>query len=122
MIADHWRSRQGELVRRFIYAGCVIAAMGLTANFGQSTAWAQNNSDQPVSRQEFDQLKKDNAELKQEVTDLKKQQSDQATNSEQDADDFEKELKAIESKVNSAMPGLESVVIAGDANVGFQAI
>jgi hypothetical protein len=112
-------------VRKFISASCVVVTLCLASargqNNGGSTGGA-NANDQPVSRQEFDQLKKDNADLKQEVTDLKKQQADQATNSQQDADDFEKELKGLEAKVGSAMPGLESVVIAGDANFGFQAI
>jgi NTP pyrophosphatase (non-canonical NTP hydrolase) len=102
---------------------------------GQDTT----NNQQPVTRQEFEELRKDNADLRQEVADLKKQQADQASNTEkelgdvkkqqadqatsadQDTDDFDKQLKTLNDRVDKAHPGLESLVIAGDANFGFSA-
>jgi hypothetical protein len=88
-----------------------------------SPAWGQDNTtndQQPVSRQEFDQLKKENTEMQQELTDIKKQQADQATNADQDSSDFDKQLNALQAQVEKDHPGLEGLVIAGDANFGFQ--
>ena len=96
--------------------------MAQNSDGGRSGRDLNADGTQPVSRQEFEQVKKDNADLKQEVADLKKAQADQTSNAQQDSDDFEKELKAIEKKVNSALPGMENVVIAGDANIGFQTV
>jgi len=98
-----------------------ICVVGL---FLLSTAWGQDNSNdqQPVSRKEFEELKKDNAEMKQELTDLKKQQAEQASNADQDAQDYDKQLKAIQEQVAKDQPGLEGLVIAGDAEFGFQTI
>jgi hypothetical protein len=87
-----------------------------------STANAGTDDQGPVSRQEFNELKKDNAEMKQELADIKKTQTDQQTNADQDAEDYEKALKSMQDQIQKAQPGLESVVIAGDAAFGFQAV
>jgi hypothetical protein len=88
--------------------------------FLHSAAWAQDTSTtQPVSRQEFDQLKQDNAEMKQELADIKKQQSDQASNAQQDDQDYDKAIQSMQSEIAKNAPGQESLVIAGDANFGF---
>lgn len=76
---------------------------------------------QPVSRQEFEELKKDNAELKKDLADVKKEQADQAANADQDAQDNDKRLKDIQAQVDKNRGGLESFVLAGDAEVGFVA-
>jgi len=100
---------------KFLFSIFVVALLLLSPARGQDTA-----STQPVSREEFDQLKKDNAEMKQELNDLKKQQTDQASNADQDAQDYDKQLKDLHDQVNKDHPGLESLVIAGDANFGFE--
>jgi hypothetical protein len=98
---------------------CGTFAIGL---FLLSPAWGQDNTaNQPVSRAEVDQLKKDNAEMKKELADLKKTQTEATTNSDQDAQDFERELKSLKDDIDKARPGLEGVVIAGDAAFGFVA-
>jgi predicted metal-binding transcription factor (methanogenesis marker protein 9) len=50
------------------------------ALFLLAPAWAQDNSanQQPVSRQEFEELKKENAEMKQELTEIRQEQAEQA--------------------------------------------
>jgi hypothetical protein len=100
----------------------VLVAIFVVSLFLHSPARAQDNtnSQQSVSRQEFDQLKKDNDEMKQELSDIKKQQSDQATNADQDSQDFDKQLNALQEQVQKDHPGLEGFVIAGDAAFGFQ--
>jgi hypothetical protein len=94
----------------------VVGLFLLSPARGQDTA-----STQLVSRQEIDQLQKDNAEMKRELADVKKAQTDQAAAADQDAQDTDKQMKAIQDQVNKAHPGLEGFVIAGDANIGFQA-
>lgn len=80
-----------------------------------------NSTTQPsVTRQEFDQLKQDNTEMKQELTDLKKQQTDQASSADQDSQDIGKQLNDLQAQVVKDHPGLEGLVIAGDANFGFR--
>lgn len=127
---------------------CGIFAISL---FLLSLARAQDNSaSQPVSRQEFEELKKENAEMrqeldqlkhqlvatpaqqpttapsedtteiKQELAELKQKQAEQEANAEQDAQDYDKELKAINDQIDNDRPGLEGFAIVGDANVGFQ--
>jgi hypothetical protein len=99
----------------------VFGAIFVVSLFLFSTARGQDTaSTQPVSRQEVDQLEKDNAEMKQELADIKKQQADQTTSADQDADDFDKQLNAIQALVEKYHPGLEGLVVAGDANFGFQ--
>jgi hypothetical protein len=71
-------------------------------------------------RQEFEQLKKENAETKQELADLKKQQADQASSADQDAQDYDKQLKTIQDALQHSHNGLEGFVLAGDANIGFE--
>jgi len=97
-----------------------ICVVGL---FLLSPAWGQDNANdqQPVSRKEFEELKKDNAEMKQELADLKKQQTEQASTADQDAQDYDKQLKEIQDAVDKERPGLEGLVIAGDANFGYNA-
>jgi hypothetical protein len=87
-----------------------------------SPSWGRENppTSQPVSRQEFEEMKKDNAEMKQELNDIKKQQADQAANADQDAEDTEHAIKQVENKVQTALPGLDGFVLAGDAAIGFQ--
>jgi hypothetical protein len=89
-------------------------------------AATQPADSQPVSREEFEQLQKqnaqilqDNAEMKQQIGDLKKQQADLSTNADQQADDDEKEAKIIQEEIDRDRPGLEGLVISGDANIGF---
>jgi hypothetical protein len=85
-----------------------------------SPAWGQDNPNAPVTRQEFDQLKQDNTQLKKDLADVKKQQTDQAAGADQDAQENDKRMKDLNEMINKAQSGLESVVIAGDASVGFQ--
>jgi len=104
-----------------MYKGLLgICVVGL---FLLSPAWGQDNANdqQPVSRKEFEELKKDNAEMKQELADLKKQQTEQASTADQDAQDYDKQLKEIQDAVDKERPGLEGLVIAGDANFGYNA-
>src|SRR5208282_978495 len=54
-----------------------------------------------------------------ELSDLKKQQTDQATTSEQDAQDYDKALQSVQEEIAKQHSGLESVVFAGDANIGW---
>ncbi|MDP9172872.1 MAG: hypothetical protein M3O30_03290 [Planctomycetota bacterium] len=98
---------------------CGVLAIGLLSALPARGQDASTNQ-QPVSRQEFDQLKKDNAEMKQQLADLSKKQVDQSANAEADAKDFDKALKGLTDQIGKARPGLESLVIAGDANVGFR--
>jgi len=98
-----------------ILCGLLIAAPLLV-----STAHAQEAAtSQPISRQEFDELKKDNAEMKQELAEIKKQQADQASNADQDAADYDKALKDLTAQVDKDKPGAEGLVIAGDSAFGF---
>jgi hypothetical protein len=90
-----------------------------------SNAKAQDTS-QPISRQEFDELKKDNAQMKQdnaemkkELADLKKQQTDQATNADQDEQYTQSSFQAVNAELAKDKPGTEGLVIAGDAAFGF---
>jgi hypothetical protein len=103
---------------RILLGICVVVL------FLPPSAWGQDNTDnqQPSTRQEIEQLKKENAEIKQEVADLKKAQADQAKNAEQDAQDFDKQMEDIQKAVNKLQSGLEGVVIAGDANFGFETV
>jgi hypothetical protein len=78
------------------------------------------NNTQPVSREEFEQLKKDNAEMKKELADLKHGQVQQAASADQDAQDYETQLKIVRDLAERSKPGLEGFVLAGDANMGFQ--
>ena len=94
----------------------VVGLFLLSPARGQDTATTQ-----PVSRQEFDQLKKDDAEVKNELADVKKQQADQAAAADQDAQDNDKQMKTIQDQVNKDHSGLEGFVIAGDANIGLAA-
>jgi hypothetical protein len=111
-------------MRKYIFGMCTLALLQFSTARGQDntgsppagstqSAAVEAGGDAPVSRQEFNEMKK-------ELTDLKKQQADQTANASQDADDFDKSLKAINDQIAKIHPGLESVVIAGDANVGFQ--
>jgi hypothetical protein len=99
----------------------VIPSVCLIGLFLLSPARAQDNpgSTQPVSREEFEQLKKDNAEMKKELAELKKGQTEQASNAEQDAKDYDTQLKVIRDAVSHEKSGLEGFVLAGDANIGF---
>ncbi len=100
----------------------VLFGMFVAGLFVVSPVFGQDNSDdqRPVSRQEFDQLKKDNAEMKKELADVKKQQTETSTNSQQDSQDYDKAIKALQDEIDKARPGLEGVVIAGDAAFGFE--
>src|ERR1039458_9626226 len=100
-----------------------LLAFALTPLFFLSPVRGQANSDnQPVTRQEVDDLKKDNAEMKKELADVKKAQTDQATSADQDSQDNDKALKGLSDVVDKIRPGLENVVIAGDASFGFQTL
>jgi hypothetical protein len=101
---------------------CVVLVSLLPQARGQDNSNSPQSAgnQQPVSRQEVDQLKQDNAEMKKELADVKKVQADQAAASDQDAQDNEKQMKAIQDQVNKDQPGLEGFVIAGDANIGFE--
>jgi hypothetical protein len=86
-----------------------------------ASAHAQDNpTTQPVSRQEFEQLKQDNAEMKKQLADVKKQQADQSVNADQDAQDIDKRFNALVNQVGKSVPGLEGLAVVGDANIGFQ--
>jgi hypothetical protein len=131
--------------------GSVIASLLLLV-----PAWADDNADnqQPITRQEFEQfkkdaveikkdnaeLKKDNAELKRELAELKKQQTEpagnvelkkevaelkeqqaaQAKEADETAQENDQQFKVLRDQVKKDMPGLTGLVIAGDANFGFQ--
>jgi len=96
-----------------------ICVMGLSLPLA-ARAQDAGNDQQPVTRQEFEQMKKNNAEMKQELADIKKQQVDQANNADQDAQDLDKQLNALQAQVTKDNPGLEGFVLAGDAAFGFQ--
>jgi hypothetical protein len=90
----------------------VILVLGL---FPLSIVRAQDAATtQPVSRQEFDALKK-------QLTDLQKQQATQSNNSSQDEQDFSSQLQSLQDQINKNLLGTEGLVIAGDAEFGFQA-
>jgi len=99
-----------------VLLGILVAGLFMLA-----PAWGQDNSanNAPVTREEFEQLKKDNAELRKEMAELKKQQAEQAKAEEEDSNDHEKHLKDLEQAIKQAKPGLEGLVVAGDMNVGF---
>jgi hypothetical protein len=85
-------------------------------------AWGQDAaSSQPVTREEFEQLKKENAEMKQELTQVKKDQAEAATNADADAADFDKAIKEIQQDIDKQHAGLEGFVLAGDASFGYSA-
>ena len=108
---------RSQMMPRFLFA------FALTPLFFLSPVRGQANSDnQPVTRQEVDDLKKDNAQMKKELADVKKAQTDQATSADQDSQDNDKALKGLSDMVDKIRPGLENVVIAGDASFGFQTL
>ena len=106
-------------MRKIIYGMCASLLLQLAPAWGQDNGGATT---QPGEQEQINQLKSDNSEMKQEISDLKKQVSDQATNASQDEDDFDKSMKAVHDELAKISPGLESLVIAGDANFGFQAV
>ncbi|MGD0540446.1 MAG: hypothetical protein ABSB33_02900 [Tepidisphaeraceae bacterium] len=109
-------------MRRILFGTIVVGLFLLSPARGQDRSNNPPPTTQPqtVSRQEFQQLQKDNAEMKQELADVKKAQADQAAAADQDAQDNDKQMKAVQDQVNKIHPGLESFVLAGDAAFGFQ--
>ncbi len=93
----------------------VLFGIVILGTFLRSPVWGQDNSTtQPsVTRQEFDQLKQDNAEMKQELSEIKKQQTDQTTNSDQDAQDNDKTIKAL--RIRSARRSQVSKALSSPA-------
>jgi gas vesicle protein len=99
-------------MKRVLIAAAVAGLFFLAPARGQDTTTTSQ-------QQEIDQLKKDNAETKKELADLKKAQADLATNSDQDAQDNDTQMKALKDEINKDRPGVEGLVIAGDAAVGY---
>jgi len=104
--------------------GGAFALAAATALFGPSIVRAQtpppNNAadDQsPPTRQEFNAVKEELRQTKAELADVK--QKSEAAPSSADMDDFDRRLKEIGDAANRALPGRETIVIAGDASVGF---
>ena len=97
-----------------VAAGALLPLSAARADDAPSTQPA-------VSRQEFEDLKKENAEIKRELANLKKSQDEQAANAAQDAADVDKSLKDIQKDIDSVKPGLEGFTVVGDANIGFNA-
>jgi hypothetical protein len=99
----------------------ILCGILVTVTLLRSIAQAQDAAtSQPVSRQEFDDLKKDNAEMKKELADLKKAQADQSNNSDQDAQYTQSAIQAVTAEVAKQKSGAEGLVIAGDAAFGFE--
>ena len=86
---------------------CLVFSTFLAGLFCLSPAWGQDNPDNtgPVSRQEFNQVKK-------ELADVKKQEADQQTNADQDAQDSDKRMKDLSEQIAKFHPGLEQFVLA----------
>jgi hypothetical protein len=107
---------EGATMFRIHVTIIVVGLFLLSTARGQDAA----SSTQPVTREEFEQLKKDNAEMKKELAELKKGQTEQATNADQDAQDFDTQLKIVRDLAQRERPGLEGFALEGDANIGFQ--
>jgi hypothetical protein len=100
-----------------LYTAAAAMLLAMPVAYGQDAT--STNSTGPVTRQEFDQLKKDNSDLKLELNAVKQQQADQAKNADQDAKDNEDALKAINDQLAKVHLGFDTVVIAGDAAINF---
>ena len=85
-------------MQKVIVATCLVALFLLSPARGQDNP----NNTQPVTREEFEQLKKDNAEMKKELAALKKGQTQQAANAEQDAQDYDTQLKIVRDLADRA--------------------
>jgi hypothetical protein len=89
-----------------------------------------------VSRKEYEQLLREQAQMRQELEQLKAERRVPATSqpasqaaspagdvvqpvSQSDFDDLDARLRKLGDQVHSALPGTEHLVIAGDAAVGF---
>jgi hypothetical protein len=97
-----------------LYTAAAALLLALPVARGQEPPTSQ-----PITRQEFDQLKKDNSELKQELDTVKQAQAEQAKNADQDAKDNEDALKLINDQLAKTHLGFDSIVIVGDANINF---
>jgi hypothetical protein len=99
---------------------CVAAAQQIPAS-------------QPVSREEYERVLRDQAEMRRELDEIKAEKAKTAQApappkvaapasppvTQDDLDDVEKEIRALGNQVHAALPGTEHLVIAGDAAFGF---
>jgi hypothetical protein len=104
----------------------ILGSLLLSPAFGQentasTTQPADPKGQQPVTREEFEQLKAENAEMKKELESLKKGQSDVARDSDQNAEDLSTQIDMVRDIAKQGSPGLEGFTIVGDANIGYAA-
>src|SRR5882757_3053658 len=78
---------------------------------------AANDNQSPPTREEFNAVKEELKQTKAELADVKKKT--EAAPSSADMDDFDRRLKEVGDAAARALPGKESIVIAGDASIGF---
>jgi hypothetical protein len=91
------------------------SARGQPAPTSQPAPAADDQS--PPTRQEFNAMKQELDQTKAELADVKKK--GEAAPTSEDMDDFDRRLKEVNDAASRALPGKETVVIAGDASVGF---
>jgi hypothetical protein len=72
-----------------------------------------------VSRQEFEQLKREHDEMKQQLQQLVKDQKQAAADADDAQTETDNRLKVLKDAVDFDKPGKESFTVVGDASVGF---
>ena len=93
--------------------------LALLATGGAAYGQAAPADNAPVTRQEYDALKKELAEMRTELTAAKKERADQQADNDAYFKDLEKIVKDVQDNAKLHTPGSTKLLITGDASVGF---
>jgi hypothetical protein len=107
---------------RNVRLSLIIQIVALTTTTLVRLAQAQNSPNTEVdqgtpTREEFNAVKEELRQTKAELADVKKQAANAPSST--DMDDFDRRLKEASDAISRALPGKETVVLAGDAAIGF---
>ena len=106
--------------RRTIRLAAMLSVFAIARAAPAQPAPAGQPSDSvTVSRQEFEQLKRDHDEMKQEIQQLKKDQQTLKSDNDDAQQDNDTRIKVLQDAVAYDKPGKESFTVVGDASVGF---
>jgi hypothetical protein len=124
------------MMKRIVLAILILAAMGAEGLAAPAT------TEPGVSRQEYEQLLREQEQMRREIAQLRAERAAPATQpaganfpqrlqaaasgpaagqpvSQEDFDDLAERVRKVTEQVHSALPGTQHLVIAGDASIGF---
>jgi len=106
---------------RYVAPVMLLALLSASSAFGQAAPAAPADNNAPVTRQEYEALKKELAEMRTELTAAKKERADQQSDNDAYFKDLEKIVKDVQDNAKAHTPGSTKLIITGDAAVGFTA-